>query len=98
MSKLNPNSNSKLSGIEIPVAKTTKHKIPESIMSRKASRTSSFSLKKKDKERLFNLLEKITPMTERKITATDILRGLLISGIEMNEEELFSYVKKSFIE
>ncbi|MBP9752185.1 MAG: hypothetical protein KBD31_00015 [Proteobacteria bacterium] len=98
MSKLNPDTSNKFSTVETPVLKQTTTKIPDKIISKKISRTSSFSLRKKDKERLFDILEKVNNMTEKKVTSTDVLRGLLISGINMSNEDLLSCVQKSFME
>lgn len=98
MSKLIPDTNNKLLNTENPVIKHSSNKIPEHIALTKESRTNSFSLRKKDKERLFDLIDKVQIISERKITATDLLRGLLISGCSMKSEDLLSCVQKSFIE
>jgi len=96
MSKFIQNSNSKLSTVEIPKTKTMN--IPENIMSKKNSRTSSFSLRKKDLERLSDLIFKTQALTERKLTSTDVLRGLFIAGETLNTEDLLSCIQKSFME
>jgi len=96
MSKFIQNSNSKLSTVEIPKTKTVN--IPEQIITKKNSRTSSFSLRKKDLERLSDLLFKSQALTERKLTSTDVLRGLFIAGETLNTEDLLSCIQKSFME
>lgn len=98
MSKLVPDTNNKISKVESPIVKAHSNKIPEKIILSKTIRTISFSFKKKDKERLFELIEKIQNASEKKITATDILRGLLIAGSKMKDEELLECIQKSFIE
>ena len=98
MSKLTPDKSSKINNISNPLKMDLSHKIPDTIMSKKKSRVHTFSFKKKDKERLAKLLENIQNLTEKKITATDILRGLFIIGEETQPEEILKNINKSFLE
>jgi hypothetical protein len=98
MSKLNPDKTSKIRSVENPLNQDTSSKIPDKIMKQKKSRVHTFSFKKKDKERLAEILESIQDIMEKKITATDILRGLLIIGKETPSEELIRNINKSFLE
>jgi len=100
MSKLTTDINSKLSEIKKPKAKYETPVIPDKIMStyKKRKRTLSFSLRDKDQERLENIVERTQNQSRKKLSATDILRGLLIIGEKTNTDNIIENINISFLE
>lgn len=101
MSKLNKNAQSKLSTTNVPQEEVKKDIIiPEKIMSgiKKATKVHTFALKVNDQERIKNILYNVQNQSQKKLTATDILRGLLILGEQTDTMEMAEAVKKSFLE
>tara|TARA_Y100000780_G_C13661615_1_gene408871 strand:+ start:952 stop:1254 length:303 start_codon:yes stop_codon:yes gene_type:complete len=100
MSKLTTDINSKLSETKQPKTQSPASSIPEKIMStyKKRNRTQSFSLKEKDQERLENILTKAQNHSTKKLSSTDILRGLLIIGEKTNIEKIMENINISFLE
>ena len=101
MSKLNKNAVSKLSSTNIPQEESKKDiVIPDKIImgGNKATKVHTFALKAKDQERIKSILRNVQAETQKKITATDILRGLLILGECKDTNEIMEAVKNSFLE
>lgn len=101
MSKLDPNAKSKLSSTILPQESTKKNFIvPEKIKmgGKIATKVHTFALKANDQERIKALVAELQSNSQKKITSTDILRGLLIIGEEMEASTLMDAVKKSFME
>ena len=101
MSKLNKNAKSKLSITNIPQEEAKKEIIiPDKIMSgnKKATKVHTFALKGNDQERMKNILYNVQNLSKKKLTATDILRGLLILGEQTDASEMAEAVNKSFLE
>jgi hypothetical protein len=101
MSKLNKNAQSKLSTTNVPQEEAKKDLIiPEKIMSgiKKANKVQTFVFKGNDQERIKKILYNVQNQSQKKLTATDILRGLLILGEQTDTMEMAEAVKKSFLE
>ena len=101
MSKINPEAKSKLSGIELPVENPKKEiNIPEKIIvgEKRLTKVHSFALKSGDQERLQLLVREVQSQTNKKITSTDVIRGLLISGEKMELSLLIDSIQKTFLE
>jgi ferritin len=101
MSKINYNAKSKLSNTEAPVEKPKQSlEIPDKILmsTHQKSRVTSFSLRPNDQNRFNFLLKKVQHQMHKKITVTDILRGLLLFGEKTDISELTESVKKTFLE
>ncbi len=101
MSRINYNSKSKLSNTEAPKENPKESfEIPDKIqMSTKLkTRVTSFSLRSNDQDRFKVLLTRVQNQMQKKITSTDILRGLLIFGESMNIDSLVESVQKTFLE
>ncbi len=101
MSKLNKNAKSKLSSTDIPHEEPKKEVIiPDRIMMGQHKRTKvhTFALKANDQERIIDILKKVQTETQKKITSTDIIRGLLILGEQTDTIKIIESVKKSFLE
>lgn len=101
MSKINLEAKSKLSGIEAPLAISKNEiNIPDKIIARstKTTRVHTFAMKVKDQERLQFLVNEINSKSSKKITATDIVRGLLVLGEEIEHDLLVNAVHKTFLE
>ncbi len=94
--KLTADINSKFSDVKKP----TSYIIPEKIMEtyKKRKRTQSFSLKEKDQERLENIVSAAQKHSTRKLSSTDILRGLLIIGEKTPPETIIKNINISFLE
>lgn len=101
MSKINPEAKSKLVGMEPPTEKPQRETdIPDKIIMGRGKHTKvqSFAMKTTDQERLELLVKKTQSQTNKKITSTDIIRGLLIVGEKMEEPALIKSIQKSFLE
>ena len=100
MSKINYNSKNKLSYAESPnEQRKGQFEIPDKIqMSTKPkTRVTSFSLRSNDQDRFRLLLTRTQSQMTKKITSTDILRGLLIFGESLETESLVECVQKTFL-
>ncbi len=101
MSRLNQNAKSKLSSTNIPQEESKKDiVIPDKIImgGSKKTKVHTFALKANDQERIKNILKRVQAETQKKLTSTDILRGLLILGETTDTNEIMESVKKSFLE
>jgi hypothetical protein len=101
MSKLNKDAKSKLSSTDIPQEEAKKEIIiPDKIImgKNKTTKVHTFALKANDQERIRNILKKVQAETQKKLTATDIIRGLLILGEHTDTTKMIESVKKSFLE
>lgn len=100
MSKLTTDINSKLNEIKKPKTEPKTPVIPDKIMSayKKRKRTQSFSLKDKDQERLENIITNTQNHSTKNLSATDILRGLLIMGEKTDPENIMENINISFME
>jgi hypothetical protein len=101
MSKIKPQTPSKLSLATAPVIHSSLDAIiPEKIKLSGANRrrVKTVSLKNKDIDRLEILLRNIQNTQQKKISSSDIIKGLLILGESIATEELLSYVQQSMIE
>ena len=99
---LNPNKPSKLLTASLPqdVTKTT-IAIPEKIRMGGSKRTTiptTFSFKEIDKDRLKDLEGRVRNISSKKITAVDIIRGLLILAENVEAESLILHIQQSFLE
>lgn len=100
MSKLNPNQPSKLLSTPLPQEKSS-IVIPDKIKmggSKRTTTPTTFSFKEIDKERLKCLEERLRNITTKKITAVDIIRGLLILSENTDEAAIMLHIQKSFLE
>lgn len=101
MSKINYNVKSKLSNTEAPIEKPKESfEIPDKIVmsNQQKSRVTSFSLRPNDQNRFNFLLKRVQHQMQKKITTTDILRGLLVFGEGMDTDDLVESVQKTFLE
>ena len=101
MSKINHSAKSKLSGIEVPQEiPQTMIKIPEKILvtEKKPRHIHSFAMRSNDQERLQSLVKVVQSVSQKKITPTDVMRGLLILGEETDAQVLLNSVNKTFLE
>lgn len=100
MSKIIKTTTTKLENAQIPQSQP-KNEIPEKIsLSSNTSKRSihSFSFHALERERLKNLLSKIQNVSKKKMTATDIIKGLLIIGEELDTEKLIEAICQSYTE
>ncbi len=100
MSKLINTGSTKLTKVQVPQSQP-KIDIPDKIsLSRKSlpRSTHSFSFHEIERERLKKLLGKVQNISKKKVTATDIIKGLLIIGEELEENKLIEAIRQSYIE
>jgi hypothetical protein len=101
MSKINYNAKSKLSNTEAPPEKPeVTFEIPDKIQlsTQQKIRVTSFSLRPNDQNRFKFLLTRVQHQMQKRITTTDILRGLLVFGEGMDTDKLVESVQKTFLE
>jgi hypothetical protein len=66
--------------------------------SKNKTRVTSFYLRSNDQVRFKVLLTRTQHQMQKKITTTDILRGLLVFGEGMDMDDLVESVQKTFLE
>ena len=101
MSKIKFDAPTKLSGISPNINKKEAESpmIPDKIMVKPSNnKPTSFLLKTIDKERIETLLERAQPHITRKLSSSDVLRGILILAEKIDSTVLSAAIKETFSE